>query len=228
MEEQLRGSLLQIKKKLKSKAGFSLVELLLTTAIMLLVASVVARGIPAAQRVYRRTVDVANAQVLLSTAMIVLRDDVSFATEIKIDDGGEATSGNKITIENPRKGKITLANKMKSVSSKSGETGGTTGGTGSAESTSDVTMAQALMISDGLAGNQGFELQYDTVGISTSDDGNGSTIVKTVAFKGLKVVKEGYKEPLAELKKRNDSGSEDVIYQIRLINPIIRSKPTEG
>ncbi|MBQ9633223.1 MAG: prepilin-type N-terminal cleavage/methylation domain-containing protein, partial [Lachnospiraceae bacterium] len=75
----------KIKQRLKSRGGFSLVELLLTTIILLLAASIVARGVPAANLVYRETVDKANAQVLLSTAMTVLRDDVGFATALSIE-----------------------------------------------------------------------------------------------------------------------------------------------
>ena len=207
----LKQTYRKIRKKLNTTGGFSLVELLLTTVIMLLVASILARGIPAAQRVYRRTVDVANAQVLLSTAVVVLRDDVGFATELKVGDSEGATSGTTIEFVNPRKGTITLSSKMGESSSEggSGGTGGANpagGGTGG----SDKTMAQALMISEGLAGNQGYRLEFDSVKVLYDSDALTAKTIKTVAFENLKVVKSEYKEPLAILKEM----------QIRLINPV--------
>ena len=53
--------------KLNNEDGFTLAETLMTVLIMLLVSSVIAAGIPAAAKAYRKAVDAANAQVLLST-----------------------------------------------------------------------------------------------------------------------------------------------------------------
>ncbi len=206
----MKKILTKAKQKLKQNRGFSLVELLMTTLIMLMAASIVARGIPAAQKVYKRTVDVANAQVLLSTALIVLRDDVGFATEVKVADDATALSGNKITFLSPRKGVITLSAKMGSETSTSEDDEEDESETAA---TTEKTMAQALMISDGLSDNQGYKLQFSTVRLIKDDQALSNKTIKTVAFDKLQVVKKGYTEPLAELTE----------FQIRLINPVTLS-----
>ena len=71
--------------KLRSVRGFSLVELLLTTLILLLVTEIVADGIPSVIRLYRRTVDIANAEAYLSTTMIALRSKLSLASEVTVN-----------------------------------------------------------------------------------------------------------------------------------------------
>lgn len=53
--------------------------------ILLMVSSIVAVGIPAAVRAYDKVVDSANAQVLLSTAMARLRDELGKATDVKLE-----------------------------------------------------------------------------------------------------------------------------------------------
>lgn len=54
--------------------------------ILLMVSAVVAAGIPAAVRSYNKVVDKSNAQVMLSTTMTVLRDELKSATEVEVDD----------------------------------------------------------------------------------------------------------------------------------------------
>ena len=70
-------------KKLKGGGGFTMGETLATVLILLMVAGVVATGIPAALNVYRNAVDAANAQVLLSTTINALRDELSTAWDVK-------------------------------------------------------------------------------------------------------------------------------------------------
>ena len=74
----------QIKQKIKKTAGFSLVEMMTVMLILLLVSSIVAVGIPAAARAYNKVVDAANSQVLISTAMIRLREEIGTASDIVI------------------------------------------------------------------------------------------------------------------------------------------------
>ncbi len=75
-----------IRRKLtKGKAGFSLAETLIAILILLMVSAIVAGAIPTASNVYTRTVDVANAQVLMSTTLTLLRDELSTATDISND-----------------------------------------------------------------------------------------------------------------------------------------------
>ena len=69
--------------KLKSSRGFTLGETLICVLILLMVVGVVGGAIPAASSAYTKAVDAANAQVLLSTAMTVLRDELSNASEVK-------------------------------------------------------------------------------------------------------------------------------------------------
>ncbi len=80
-----------INRKLNKK-GFSLAELLLAIAIMLLATAIVAAGIPAAANAYRKVVDVANAQMLLTTATTCLRDELDMATDVKITKSGNTTT----------------------------------------------------------------------------------------------------------------------------------------
>ena len=68
--------------KLKSRSGFTLTETLLAILILLLVSSIVAQGIPVARNVYNRVVLGANAQVLLSTTVTALRDELGTAWDV--------------------------------------------------------------------------------------------------------------------------------------------------
>ncbi len=71
-----------LKKRKRSQAGFSLAETLIAILILLMVSAIVAGAIPTASNVYTKTVDTANAQVLMSTVVTVLRDELSTATII--------------------------------------------------------------------------------------------------------------------------------------------------
>ncbi len=72
-------------EKLKHGSGFTLAETLMAVLIMLLVASVVAAGIPAAAQAYRNAVDGANAQVLVSSTVNALRSELSTAWSVTTD-----------------------------------------------------------------------------------------------------------------------------------------------
>ena len=77
---------MRIHKKLKrSQAGFTLAETLIAILILLMVSAIVAGAIPTASNVYVKTVDAANAQVVLSTAVTALRDELGTATIKKVD-----------------------------------------------------------------------------------------------------------------------------------------------
>ena len=76
--------------KARSRSGFTLAETLLTVLILLLVSGIVATGVPVAQNVFNKTIVAANAQVLLSTAVSTLRDELGTAWDVKAD-------GNAIT-----------------------------------------------------------------------------------------------------------------------------------
>ena len=78
----------KIRQRLSGRGGFTLAEVLMTVIIMLLATAIVVAGVPAAINVYRQAVDAANAQTLLSTTMIRLRDEFCTATEIEVDSNG--------------------------------------------------------------------------------------------------------------------------------------------
>ena len=73
-----------LKKRKKDKAGFTLAETLIAILILLMVSAIVAGAIPTASNVYVKTVDAANAQLLLSTTMTVLRDELGAATRVEV------------------------------------------------------------------------------------------------------------------------------------------------
>lgn len=78
---------LKLKRKLRSIKGFSLTELLAAVLILSMVSSVVAGGIPVARDAYEKVTLSANAQVMLSTAITALRNELSTASDIQSVDG---------------------------------------------------------------------------------------------------------------------------------------------
>ena len=72
-------------EKLRSGKGFSIAEALVAVLILLLVSGVVAAGIPAAGRAYDNVVQVSNAEVLLSTSMSALRNELGMAKDIEVN-----------------------------------------------------------------------------------------------------------------------------------------------
>ena len=77
-----------IKRRLKNKSGFTLAETLLAVLILLLVSVIVANGIPVAKNVYNNVIIGANAQMLISTAVTALRNELGTAREVKTDTNG--------------------------------------------------------------------------------------------------------------------------------------------
>ena len=93
---------------------------MIAVLILLMVVSIVGAAIPTASSVYTKAVDTANAQVLLSTAMTVLRDELGNATEVDI-------SSNKKTIQyrsgnNGRISKVFYSSADFSVTDSDGDT----------------------------------------------------------------------------------------------------------
>ena len=68
-----------IKKIKQNQSGFSLAETLMAVLILLMVSEVVAVGIPSAASALSKIVDASNAQLLLSTTITKLRDELSTA-----------------------------------------------------------------------------------------------------------------------------------------------------
>lgn len=93
--------------RLRNNKAFTLAEALVATLIMLLVTVIVAAGIPAAARAYNNVVLASNAEVLLSTTMTSLRNELALAKDIDIPGGTSAdgvTSGTAIIYYNPQTG----------------------------------------------------------------------------------------------------------------------------
>ena len=75
---------MRMENKLKNRSGFTLAETLLAVLILLLVSTIVATGVPVAQRAYEKVVVAANAQLLLSTTATALRDELGTAWDVSI------------------------------------------------------------------------------------------------------------------------------------------------
>lgn len=71
------------RKKLKSKRGFTLAETLLAVLILLMVSTILASGVPAAKNAYEKVVLASNAEVLLSTTVSALRNELGTAKDIE-------------------------------------------------------------------------------------------------------------------------------------------------
>lgn len=78
-------------------------EMLLAMLILTMATSVLAGGLPVAVDAYRKVVDYANAQALLTTTMTRLRDELGTGRDIKIQDGVKTieyinTYGNRLCV----------------------------------------------------------------------------------------------------------------------------------
>ncbi len=78
------------KKSNRARSGFSLVELLAATLILLMVSSVVVGGIPVAKDAYEKVTITANAQVLLSTALTALRNQLGTASNVELVESADS------------------------------------------------------------------------------------------------------------------------------------------
>lgn len=75
----------RIHAKLHTRRGFTLMETLLAVMILLLVSIIVATGIPTAKNAYEKVVLASNAEVLLSTTISTLRNELGTAQEVAVD-----------------------------------------------------------------------------------------------------------------------------------------------
>ena len=73
-----------LKNKIRSARGFTLAETLLAVIILLLAAAIVATGVPAARNAYEKVVLASNAEILLSTSMSTLRNELGMAKSVEV------------------------------------------------------------------------------------------------------------------------------------------------
>ena len=78
-------------RKLKSNAGFTLLEMLMTTLILSFSMVVLVNGSVSIRRLYSDALRHADAQMILSQAETALRNDLSFARAYKADNDGNVT-----------------------------------------------------------------------------------------------------------------------------------------
>lgn len=71
-----------MRKKLKDEAGFSLVELLAVTVVLMLLGLMLNTGLQMALNSYRTVVAQSEVELLLSTAVDALADDLRFAQDV--------------------------------------------------------------------------------------------------------------------------------------------------
>ena len=91
MKEQIST----IQKKIRGSRGFTLVEALTAILIMLMASSIVVAGIPAARSAYEKVVITSNAEVLLSTTITALRNELGTAAEIANDKDNSGNANEK-------------------------------------------------------------------------------------------------------------------------------------
>lgn len=97
----------RIARKLNSNKAFTLAETLLAVLILLMVSTIVATGIPVARNAYEKVVLASNAEVLLSTTISTLRNEIGTAQTIETPEpasGESAKTGTIITYYNAARG----------------------------------------------------------------------------------------------------------------------------
>lgn len=173
--ESMTGRLGAMRRRLKSRRGFTLAEMMLAMLILLMVSSIVAAGIPVAKNAYEKVILGSNAQLLLSTAANALRDELGTAWDVQIKDG-------VISYYSASTGAPTTLEVKENVIWRQRYAG---------DAFVDNYTAEAHRLLSEAATDQ-FHVVYDSV----SADGD------TVVFSGLKVTnKEG--GPLAEMDAAN-------------------------
>ena len=76
-------------KHRNGRRGFTIAETLVAVLILLMVSSVVAAGIPAAKAAFEKVVISANAEILLSTSVASLRDQLAAADRVTVEEDGK-------------------------------------------------------------------------------------------------------------------------------------------
>ena len=101
-----------MRRKLRSKGGFTLTELLTAVAILGLIAAALEVGLPTAVRAYRQVTASAEAQVLCSTLSTAIADELRYAAAPRENGGAaqfdSAAFGRNVSFGTDGSGKITI------------------------------------------------------------------------------------------------------------------------
>ena len=175
--------------RLRQNTGFSLAETLMAVLILSMVTGIVAVGVPAATRAYRNAIDASHAQVLLSTTMTALRDELSTSKITKVD--GKTI---KYTDENGIKSQITVEGKNENerIYLYKAKTN-----VGDSEPSWDTGANKRLLISD-KAATSNMYAKYTSVESVPSD----SEPISIVKIKGLCVMRGN--NPISDLGDTGD------------------------
>ncbi len=180
------------RQKLNNRRGFSITELLVAILILSMVSSVVAGGIPVAKEAYEKITLSANAQVMLSTTISALRNELCTASDVTIWDSSnnpvtEGSDGVVIRYYSP-----SINNYSTLSIGKPAKPDGTEDSTEKQDSIlltqyadSELKSPRQLIVSS--AGGNKLYVAYTGVSVSVPDDEKN----QFVTFTGLKVVDEG-------------------------------------
>lgn len=92
------------KNQKRNRGGFTLAETLIAVLILTMVAGIVAGGIPAARNALDKAVDTSHSQLLLSTTMTSLRNELAMASSITC--ASEPADDDESVAEDPAARKI--------------------------------------------------------------------------------------------------------------------------
>lgn len=105
-------------RKLKSRRGVTLSELLVAIALLSILSAMVVTGIGTSMRVYRASVSASRAQTALATLTSAVGDEVRLAQEVSTDAGGNVTyyvsgrSYQECTLSKDSDGQLTTGNAL--------------------------------------------------------------------------------------------------------------------
>lgn len=171
----LKEAIIMGKCKITDKKGFTLAESLVAILIMLMVSSIMVAGIPAAKNAYDKVILRSNAEMTLSTAIHALRNELSVARDIEIDE----TDQTKITYSSGTYGSTSV---IKVGADEKGILYQRYAGDGKPS-------ALAKLVSDGASDNQNqLYVTYEKV-IMDADK-------NYISFNNLKVCKSGRANPI--------------------------------
>ena len=91
-----------MRKKLREEAGLTLVEMLAATAMLMLLVMLLGTGLQMMYNTYQTMIARSEVELLLSTAVDALADDLRYARNVEGNNGVHLTSGAKFSYANGR------------------------------------------------------------------------------------------------------------------------------